>query len=437
MARKILLLSTILILFLLPIKALAADSEIQIIIDGEKIISDTAPIISSDRVLVPVRVVSEKLGFYVQWNPTTREVSLSKDDLKIRFNIDKKVYWKNDQQIPLDVAPLIKNDRVYLPIRVISESTGAKVNWDGVTKSVIITTPQLPPPDPVELQSIIQEQDNLKLQFSDTTIPEPKITRLSNPDRLVIDLNNTIPYSELMVTNLIETELIQDIRFSHYNNNPNQTRIVVDLKSKVDYQYTIVNNEVDFSLSPYKYKVVLDPGHGGKDPGAISVTRKYEKDLNLTIGLMVAELLKNDPNLQVVMTRDTDEYISLDDRVAMANKIEADLFVSIHANALPSKPEIKGMETYYARSESLEFTKLLHRNLVGSTGFTDRGVKYSDFRVIKYTTMPAALIELGYLTNASDEKAMFEPTFQQNASEAIARSIQEYLALKNPDYIPQ
>lgn len=173
-------------------------------------------------------------------------------------------------------------------------------------------------------------------------------------------------------------------------------------------------------------KVVIDPGHGGKDSGAVKNGYK-EKELNMDISrYLIADLQAY--GYEVITTRTDDSYPTLDDRAILANNVDADLFISVHNNSAEKKTEIKGIETYYSpgAEDSKKFADLVHRNLIQSTGATDRKVKSRKFLVIRKTNMPAVLLELGFMTNKEEVAQLADPNYQKILSQAIARSVDEY-----------
>jgi N-acetylmuramoyl-L-alanine amidase len=221
--------------------------------------------------------------------------------------------------------------------------------------------------------------------------------------------------------------------------------------------------------------VVIDAGHGGRDPGAIGKDVK-EKDIVLAVALKVGEYLKREmPDLKVVYTRTTDVFVPLDERAEIANKAKADLFVSIHANAI-SNPRIYGAETFvlglHRSEENLEVAKLensvitleedyttkyegfdpnslesyiifelmqnvyLEQSISAASfiqeqfetrvGRRNRGVKQAGFLVLRKTAMPGVLVELGFLTNRNEEKFMSSEEGQVYLASAIFRSIRNY-----------
>ncbi|MGG6298337.1 N-acetylmuramoyl-L-alanine amidase [Leptolyngbya sp. AN02str] len=180
---------------------------------------------------------------------------------------------------------------------------------------------------------------------------------------------------------------------------------------------------------PQNPLVVIDPGHGGNDPGAIGINGLRETDVVLAIALEAAAVLRN-YNIRVVMTRDTEKTVSLEERVAIAETVKANAFVSIHANSVGlSRPEINGLETFHYPG-SLEGAKLssaVHNSLVQAVKPIDRGVKQANFFVIRNTTMPATLVETGFITGVRDAANLANPAYQTALGRAIALGIFQYV----------
>lgn len=172
--------------------------------------------------------------------------------------------------------------------------------------------------------------------------------------------------------------------------------------------------------------VVIDPGHGGPDPGAIGIGGLREVDVIMPISLQVAELLRQQ-NIQVVLTRETDVDLGLEPRTQLANRLKATAFVSIHANAISmARPDVNGVETYY-HSSGKALADSIHRNILAATEMRDRRVKRARFYVLRRTSMPSVLVEVGFVTGAEDAPRLADPEFRNKLAEAIARGILEYL----------
>lgn len=225
-------------------------------------------------------------------------------------------------------------------------------------------------------------------------------------------------------------ELIKEIRFSQFSLEPQTVRVVVELSQKVKYDIANTGEGWEVNLKPLPKKegflIVLDAGHGGKDPGARGVSGNWEKNLTLTLSQLLKEELAQYKGIQVVETRTDDTYPPLQERVLLANEIQADLFLSVHANAVKGKPNVRGTETFYHTPRSESFAKLVHRYLVEATNFPNRGTKKGELYVVKNTTMPSALIEIGFLSNAEDNSQMLDPLFQVRVAQALGKAINEY-----------
>jgi N-acetylmuramoyl-L-alanine amidase len=179
-------------------------------------------------------------------------------------------------------------------------------------------------------------------------------------------------------------------------------------------------------------RVIVDPGHGGDDPGTIGIGGLREKDLVLPISLDVAEILKKQ-GIEVIMTRDTDNFISLEGRTDMANNINADLFVSIHANAINlSRPDVNGLETYYYKSANgRRLAELVHYSILNGVNIDDRNIRQARFYVLRHSAMPAVLVEVGFLTGEIDASRLKDANHRRQMAEAIARGVIEYIKQNN------
>ena len=175
-------------------------------------------------------------------------------------------------------------------------------------------------------------------------------------------------------------------------------------------------------------RVCIDPGHGDKDPGAIGPTGVKEKDINLAVALKVGSQLK-DNGIDVIYTRSNDKpSYNLAQRVNIANNSRAYAFISIHCNSAVNQ-SAHGTETfcYQFGGKAEKLAQSVQNELIKATGLRDRGIKTADFYVVKYTQMPAALIELAFLSNHGEEKLLASETFQQKAATAITKGICKYL----------
>jgi N-acetylmuramoyl-L-alanine amidase len=172
-------------------------------------------------------------------------------------------------------------------------------------------------------------------------------------------------------------------------------------------------------------RICIDAGHGGKDPGAVGRSGLNEKDVNMQVALKVADLLMD--RYTVVMTRTDDQYVSLGKRCDIANQSKSRLFVSIHCNAAENH-EANGIETfhYYTSTRGKLFANAIQRGLIALTDRRDRGVKAAGFQVLRDTSMPATLVELGFITNTEEEQLLQKEEFQNACAKAIVKGIDDF-----------
>ncbi len=173
--------------------------------------------------------------------------------------------------------------------------------------------------------------------------------------------------------------------------------------------------------------IVVDPGHGGPDVGA---TRNgiYEKDINLEISKYLGGILQQ-MGYSVIYTRTNDIDLDLEPRVQIAENARADAFVSVHVNSLDvNASSVSGVETYHARGSTVgqELARYVHSQIIASTGASDRNIRGAGFYVIAKTSMPAILVETGYITNPAESSNLTSPNYQRRMAEAIAKGIDQF-----------
>nr|WP_174783111.1 N-acetylmuramoyl-L-alanine amidase [Dolichospermum sp. UHCC 0260] len=180
------------------------------------------------------------------------------------------------------------------------------------------------------------------------------------------------------------------------------------------------------SLRKGKIVVIIDPGHGGKDSGAIGIGGVLEKDVILPISKRITEVLERN-GIQVIMTRGSDYFVTLPGRVTMAQRANADVFVSIHANSAgANRPEVSGLETYHYDS-GLRLAQIVHSKILQSLNVRDRNVRKARFYVLRKTSMPSILVETGFLTGRDDAAKLRTSAYQNQMADAIAQGILQYL----------
>jgi len=240
---------------------------------------------------------------------------------------------------------------------------------------------------------------------------------------------------------------------------------------KIQYKTNFISAEppIDNSIR----KIVIDPGHGGKDPGAVGYSKKnFEKDVVLSVARKLKRILLEQMSVEVYLTRENDDFVSLQKRTRFANDKKADLFISIHCNAARKK-SANGIEVFFlstaktdearavealendvvfkyeggeeavrqyddlafiladmAQSEHLEesydLSVQLQNNLVKNAKSHDRGVKQANFYVLRGAFMPGVLVELGFLSNKNEEKKLIKSSYQNKLAQAIYQSILDF-----------
>lgn len=181
-----------------------------------------------------------------------------------------------------------------------------------------------------------------------------------------------------------------------------------------------------------KYKVFIDPGHGGKDQGTKGPTGALEKDVNLQISKKIGSKLAEYSEIEVIMARTDDTFLTLNQRTDSANALGADAFISIHQNSEQEANTSNGLEVYYytrGTEESKKLAEIIHENIFMYVDTKDRGVLPQNFEVIRETNMAGVLIETGFLSNPQEEINLINPEYQDLLAEGIVEGILEYLGM--------
>lgn len=276
-------------------------------------------------------------------------------------------------------------------------------------------------------------------------------------DQLLIPLPDGITLNDISdQDNYLNTNFILSIRGNHtsffkqnpihnpysvienssvyYNSSTNTTNISFDTKLICAYQYDISQGYLIVNVARpseiYSKIVVLDAGHGGIDPGAIK-NGIYEKTLNYTVLNQYAKEYFANSDIKVYYTRLSDVKIDLYERADFASEVGADLFISLHMNANNSS-SVSGTQVFYSSLNNTKNAAGLTSNLLGKAmvtnlcnvlGTKNRGVSSSEFVVVKYNTVPAILIELGFMTNANELKLLTDASFQKKAAKTIYETV--------------
>ncbi len=282
-----------------------------------------------------------------------------------------------------------------------------------------------------------------------------KAFALKDPDRIVIDLAG--------VKQQLRAPAPAEIRSSP----PSQEDPIAQVLGS-QAEEPVERVRIAETASNRLRRIVVDPGHGGKDPGAIGQRGTMEKDVNLALAQELARRLRREFDCEVILTRDRDVYLPLEERTAIANRVGADLFISIHANASPNH-SVRGVETYYLNFSSSEraaavaarengtslqqisdlemilFDLMANAKINESSRLAaevqssmvttlqryfpevkDNGVRQGPFYVLLGATMPSVLVEAGYLSNAQDENLLRTRRYQERVAEAIVAGVKKF-----------
>ncbi|MFB2770225.1 N-acetylmuramoyl-L-alanine amidase [Pelatocladus sp. BLCC-F211] len=192
---------------------------------------------------------------------------------------------------------------------------------------------------------------------------------------------------------------------------------------------TVVQSPASRPTPRGKVIVVIDPGHGGKDSGAPGLGGLLEKDVVLPIGKRIAAILEQN-GIQTVLTRDADFFVELQGRVDIAERANATLFVSVHANSVDKRPDVNGLEVYYYDS-GYNFAEVVRKTILQNIStLNDRGTRKARFYVLRKSSMPSILVETGYMTGREDNPRLGNREYQNRMAEAIANGILRYLKSK-------
>lgn len=547
------------LLLLLTVPVMAGEAATNLSYDV-KVMVDNQPVVfpdqkafinnSSGRTYVPLRFVTERLGAEVEWNQQDKTAVVKKGGKTIKAPVGSNRPTVDGVAVHLDAPVILVNARTMVPLRFMSETIGAEVEWNSAARTVyikainesddIIDEPsdtgkkEITPGSIVEVTAdnlnvrngpgssnsvlwkvkkgdkltVIESSQNwCKVKLADgrigwvsktfvavvgkedqgqtgpesgeqgetdkkdgsstvtdwtveevdgnlvTTITSSgamvhDIFTLTAPSRVVVDLKGVQP-GELPGEIEVESNLVKKIRTGLFSENPSTVRLVFDVNKPVMFNATKGDNGkgTELTLKLYvpdlgtslKGKVIaIDPGHGGSDPGAVGPTGLKEKDVNMDVGLLTANLLRQN-GAQVVMTRTTDTYVDLYQRTKIAGNAGAGVFVSIHMNAHPDA-STAGTSTYYRRDDvpglgvSQQDNRMLAQQiqsqLVQYLNRRNIGLKQANFVVLRTAAMPAVLVEASFISNPEEEALLRKDTYRAKIAEAIAKGIAYYFAQK-------
>lgn len=373
-----------------------------IYVNGKKLSLPVEPVMQNNRIHVPYRAIAEALGIQVEWNQTLKQVTAIENDLIVVLTIGQTSVQVNGNIVQIDSAPMIVNSYTLIPIRFFAETFGAEVHWDQATKTVTVE----------------REGKNSETNINGYVTAYVLNVR-SGPSTSAEKIGELTRGTKINIIR-VEGDWIQ---FDFKGRAAYVHKDYVDVRNEGEDKVPIAPDDVLNNKT-----IVLDPGHGGSDPGTVHFDLK-EKDIVLNVGLLLEKKLK-ESGANVIMTRIDDRYVSLEERVRIANANNPDTFVSIHVNSVDNVPSANGTETYWNRTYSSEQSRKLaneiQKQLISKLQTKDRGIKEANFYVIRYTKAPSVLVELGFLSNEDEAKRLNDPAFQELAAEAIYEGLKQY-----------
>lgn len=298
-----------------------------------------------------------------------------------------------------------------------------------------------------ELQSLLIKESGKTTRVtveSRVPISNVSVFTLSGPERLVVDMTDVRP-GTLAESVSAGTTLVDQVRVGLYNQNPDTVRLVLDLNGTCYNNYSLSTDKKTLTLElippgPGRplagSTIVLDPGHGGSDPGAIGASGLQEKAVTLDIAKRTAEYLRQ-KGANVILTREDDTFVDLYPRPEVANNAGAQVFVSIHINSSVSR-EPGGTSTYYIRpanapggsqrliTEGASLAGKIQKTLAGGLGLRNIGVLNANYAVLRASLVPAALVEVAFISNANEENMLKTDEFREKTARLIADGIAAY-----------
>lgn len=391
------------------------------------------------------------------------------------LTIEKPMYLANPARVVFDIPNTIINpDMQNKEFKIGTQDTAKISQFESNKARLVITSNQLEKYFPIfssDGQSVIFsnteniDPDSLFNKVNDALSYQVR-TLKPGTEEFTITFNSPVVHSirrdnSKLTVNFLNTLRYNDITFRNAIQNTGLKEMKIDLLPTVGLKLTLPLEKgntvncymgadgkiIKISVSGVQTKsaecdsskiiclpkfngkksIVLDPGHGGSDYGAIRCGIN-EKDINLDVAKRVESILIN-KGIEVAMTRTNDETVSLEARTTFTENKKPGIFVSIHVNS-SVKPEICGIETHYYHPESLDLAQTVHSSLISSIKTTDRGLFKSRFYVINHTTVPAILVEMGFISNDTERSELVSEGRKQQTARAIAEGIIRYLNKK-------
>ncbi len=459
---------------LIALPLLAQQEEIKVIYDEGQAEATVKSLIFQGTDFVYLKEMVKLFRLDLEWDAITKKVTLTSGPDQVIFFVGSSQVMVNNRIKRTTQPSRFSNGAIVLPIEFLSEILDgvlkAKIDWEPKTRILKVSGGRL------NVRGVRHSSyfDSTRIVI-DLLKPLNYRARKELPDQVIIDVygGECNPGELSLEINDSRVKNIQAFQL------PNATQIVVRLIQDLPYKdFTLKNpHRIVLDINPPQkrldYKIttiVIDPGHGGKDPGAIGRGGTREKDIVLAIAKELKRLISERLGIRVVLTRTGDYFVPLRERTARANNERADLFISIHANAALGRARGGGFETYFhslaltkeakavARrenavirlekgsrramsqadfilwdmahntylNESSELAILVQEGLDKKLKIRNRKVDQAHFYVLSGADMPSILVEVAFISNPREESMLRNPNFQKRVAEGIYNAIALY-----------
>jgi N-acetylmuramoyl-L-alanine amidase len=440
--------------------------------------------------LAAVPMVFERLGFTWKWDASGEQLTCTRNAKQYVFTKDVPYYLSGDTVLPLSTSAARVGATIFLPagdiVAILKDAGGPKVRWNAASQTLtvnkssrsiisvssekkqngVLVTVELADSLPFDYTYYYP---NVTLNFFGATIDTSQVRSVGRIG--LVDSLFSVQFNESAQVSLLVTREIEDPQIDYLQD---LHTILVSLRPKISPEEA---KSRDAAAGGGIRTLVIDPGHGGKDPGAIGPDNVFEKDITLKIALHLRDQFRKKNGIKVFLTRESDEFVTLADRTKMANRRNADLFISIHVDAMPGSQKIKdankGYKVYFLSQAKNENDKLAamrenaviefeekpqHYNalknvLINLAGneylresqdlsiLLDRqfetslhkkisrlqlGIGQANFWVLNGAYMPSILIEAGFISNTAEEKIICEKSFQKDMANAIYEAVMNF-----------
>jgi N-acetylmuramoyl-L-alanine amidase len=403
---------------------------------------------------VSLKPVAELLEVSYVLDNTTQQLYLSGRGHRVVIIANIPVIQSAEQYYNVPFPPVYKNGDVYFPVQMITSTLGTALE-----RLVFITSVQEIPI--INEVTLLTRADSTIMKFS---WPKPVDFDVRFAIRqAIVEIDGVYKATPRLKSTgaVTKAELTPHNTYTSIELNLKDVNSVIERESEVVFYH---------KKSEKVKMIVIDPGHGGVDPGAVGRKGLYEKDVNLAVSRLLRKYVEDSLKIKVILTRDRDLYLSLKERTNVANRNAADLFVSIHCNATKRGILRSGFETYFlseaktneeravaalenaslkfddvdmpsddvsfifydlAQSayldESNNFAESIQSSAERNLKIPSRGVKQAGFYVLHGAFMPAVLVECAFISNPEEEKMLRKKDFQKQLAYCIYRGIKNYI----------